>query len=153
MRARDTRGLPRLGATSMPVDFQRTEEELLEREQLRARGELRSAFGELSQEVSTAVGLRRQLGRHPLLFVSSATLVGFVLGGPVRRLLGRKHLGRGLFLSLLAFSVRSGIGSLMAGWMSPTSDHGFLRGPGGWLLDQLSGPRRTSVRRGHPMNH
>ena len=70
----------------------RTEEELLEREDRRARYELRDSARDLGEDVVDALDLRRQVRRHPAGVLLTSLCGGFVLSRPILGLVGPKDV-------------------------------------------------------------
>ena len=83
----------------------RTEEELLEREDRRARDELRDSVKDLGEDVVDALDLRRQVRRHPAGVLLTSLCGGFALSRPLLGLIGPKDV-RSALTALTRIAVR-----------------------------------------------
>lgn len=88
----------------------RTEEELLEREDRRARDDLRDSARLLGEDVVDALDLRRQVRRHPTSVLLTGLCGGFVLSRPILGLIGPKDV-RAALTALSRIAIRfAGLG-------------------------------------------
>ncbi len=67
----------------------RTEEELLEGADRRARAALVSSTRGLGEDVLDALDLRRHVERHPLASLAAGVVGGLLLARPIERVVGR----------------------------------------------------------------
>jgi hypothetical protein len=92
----------------------RTEEELLDREEHRAKLGLRIALENLGEEALDAADLRRRVEQHPFLALGLGALGGFLVARPLAGAAG-KLAGSGLLGTLLSLGTRLGtVGGLVA---------------------------------------
>ena len=96
---------------ALPVEPRaRTEDELLEREERRARADLQRALTGLRNDLLGSSGLSRQVVEHPLVASLLSAAAGFALARPVRRV-GRATRTIGLYrLAMLAGDVAKHVG-------------------------------------------
>lgn len=93
----------------------RTEEELLEQEERRARAELRMAVSSLGDDALEAADLRRRVECHPFLSLGIGALSGFVLARPIVGVLGHVNARNlGSVMALLGrFGSLAGLASML----------------------------------------
>jgi hypothetical protein len=97
-----------------PDDPPRTEEELLDREEHRAKLGLRIALEDLGEEVLDAADLRRRIEQHPFLTLGLSALGGLLLARPLTGAAG-KLAGSNLLGTLVSLGARLGtVGGLVA---------------------------------------